>query len=326
MPEGVVFAERRSTTYDFSPQQDRKLGAILRRGAYPAGLLTHYMLEHCSHVLGDGFGARRDFTPVIVSADSARAEGLIADALALDGRPQPLARALREFFNATALELLCRPDAYFEIVYAHESGTPDALPVAFRLCPVLRGSIGTYRGRPVQFVPRTLADHHTLRGVGYVKLGETQLARFHLDTALEAKLRTAMTALASPTILSDMAADGTAAGSPERPPRREQTASLTAATAPIGWNGGVNPLSKRQLNPYLVYRNLQCLIFKIKIRQSILDCLNAALEQVGHRLQLPLRIELKDVVTLQDVRDAQDALEHGRRTLVDIDRWALTEI
>lgn len=326
MAEGAVLAERRSISYLFSPPKDRKLASVLRRDVYPGGLLTHTMLEHCSHVLGYGSSAQRDFTATVASTDPAKAESLIAEALTLDGRTQPFARALREFFTMTALELLCRPDAYFEVVYAHEPGTPDALPVGFRLCPVPRGSIGTYLGRPVQFVPRAQAEHHTLRGVGYVKLGETPLAHFQLDAALETKLRTAMTALASPAILSEMAAYNTTADSPQRATRRGENASLTAATAPIGWNGEVNPLSKRQLTPYLVYRNLQLLIFKIKIRQSILDCLNTALEQIGHRLQLPMRIELTDVVTLQDVRDAQEALEHGRRTLVELDRWALVQV
>jgi hypothetical protein len=57
----------------------------------------------------------------------------------------------------------------------------------------------------------------------------------------------------------------------------------------------------------------------------MLACLNAVLEQARRRLSLPMRLELEDIVTLQDVRDAEKALDHGRRTLDELTHSALIE-
>lgn len=213
------------------------------------------------------------------------------------------------------------PSAYFEIVYAHPHGQPAA--TAFRLRRLPLGSVRTHRGRTIQLVPKANAERRTRHGLGYVDLHDTPLARFHLDPDLEQDLARALTALAIVTGASAMDDGDRQADGGAREHRRQPVPSLTAATAAIGWNGGVTPLSNRQLGPYHVYRVLKCLAFTIKVRQSILECLNATLGQVGRRLELPMQVKLGHVVTLKDVDEALADLQRGRRTINELARWAL---
>lgn len=216
----------------------------------------------------------------------------------------------------TALALLRHPTVHYEIVYAHPASRTAGDPsTGFLLLPVPLGTVRTRRGRSVQYVPAAHATHRTRRGVGFIDLNPDTLATFRLDPGLEHHVRTAFAALASADTMSGvLGPDAHQAATPR---------SVTSATAAVGWNGRIEPLSKQQLWPYQVWRRLEFLAFRIKVRDAVLSCLNNALAQAGHRLRLPMSLELHDVIDLEQVRSAQDDLLTGRKSLNDLIRYSL---
>lgn len=321
MADEPVLAPRVTMHYYLSSQDDPRLRAVVARNAYGTGFLPNMLREDCLDVLPRPWRGGSDFKPVVLSDDPSRASTLIASALALDPGERVLAEALRAFFTATADTLLRFPSAYYEVVYAYTpTRSESGVATGFRLLPIPPGTVDSRRGRPVQYVPVSAAARRTRRGVGFVILDPAALAAFRLDAGLEHRVKTAAAALADADSLPGTATREAAAG---RARRRRPTQSVTTATAPVGWNGRVDVLSKEQLTPYQVWRRLECLAFKIKVRQAILVCLNSALTEASRRLQLPMSIELEGVATLDDVRGAQDDLRHGRQSLDALTLWAL---
>jgi hypothetical protein len=104
--------------------------------------------------------------------------------------------------------------------------------------------------------------------------------------------------------------------------RRRADLIVFRATAPLGWNGG-GLIDSDLLYPYLVWRQLQFLAFKIRVRDAILLQLNTAIATAGRLLGFTATIEIGGVPTLDDVRAREEDLTHGRQTLTDIYRWAM---
>lgn len=65
----------------------------------------------------------------------------------------------------------------------------------------------------------------------------------------------------------------------------------------------------------MVWRQLRFLEFKIRLRDLIMDRLNATLSEVGSKMGFQAAIELSGLPTLQDVTDAKSDLRSGRRSL-----------
>jgi hypothetical protein len=77
------------------------------------------------------------------------------------------------------------------------------------------------------------------------------------------------------------------------------------------------------LAPYDVWRQLRFLEFKIRLRDLIMNRLNATLSEVGSQLDFQAAIELSGLPTLQDVDNAKNDLRSGRRSLNDLATFAI---
>ena len=304
-------------TLDYSPYMtaEPRLRALVEQGDFGRGLQPDYMREACREVLPYEWHHQAGFQPVVVSPDEDAASELIIDALAVGSGERSLDAVLRTLFTTTADALLRRDRVYCEIAYTTSPDHSAELQSdGFRLLPVPLGTVRRRRGHLVQYVPARLATQRTRRGVGFIDLEDCALAVFEIDERLGRQVRYATTALASHDAFTGML---------EPDVQRAAGADITAATAEIGWNGRVERLWKGQLIPYQVWRDLQCLAFKIKLRESILMCLNSALTEAGLVLDVPMKVELHDVTTLDQVHEAQRDLVEGRRNLDELRSWAL---
>src|SRR5204862_5582066 len=101
---------------------------------------------------------------------------------------------------------------------------------------------------------------------------------------------------------------------------RDETGELiAAATVPIGWT--VRDLyTKHRLDPYIAWRALRFLGFKIRLRDAAMDGVNRALTIAGSLLDFEVHIELSGVPTAADVEAGLADLEAGRRSLSDLMR------
>ena len=104
--------------------------------------------------------------------------------------------------------------------------------------------------------------------------------------------------------------------------QRERSELFAEVTQPVGWN--VRGLFKEgHLEPYDVWRQIRFLEFKVRVRNSIMDRLNAALAQAGLRIGFEASIELGGLPTLQEVANAKEDLRLGRRGLSDLAVFAI---
>jgi hypothetical protein len=90
---------------------------------------------------------------------------------------------------------------------------------------------------------------------------------------------------------------------------------------PIGW-AARTLYRDRRLDPYMVWRSLQFLAFKIRVRDAILDGINAALTIAGSVMDFEARLEFTGVPTLADVDRGEHDLETGQRSLAEMIRMA----
>lgn len=77
------------------------------------------------------------------------------------------------------------------------------------------------------------------------------------------------------------------------------------------------------LAPYGVWRQLRFLEFKIKLRNLIMEHLNASLAEIGSTMGFQASIELTGLPTLEDVENAKNDLQTGRRSLTDLVKFTI---
>jgi hypothetical protein len=86
--------------------------------------------------------------------------------------------------------------------------------------------------------------------------------------------------------------------------------ALAKITKDFGWNAR-NSFEKEASEYYLIYRYLKFEKFRIELRNSILDTLNAGLELVGKQLGFNTKILVNSLPTLDDVQTAFNHLTKG---------------
>ena len=314
-PASPARVNRRTLDYNPYAYDNPRLRALVEQGEFGRGLQTSYMREACREVLPHRWHHQTGFRPAVVSPDEDRAAELIIDALAGSPSERSLDAVLQTLFTTTAEALLRRGRTYYEITYTHApEHLADETPSGFRLLPIPLGTVHRRHGRLVQYVPASIAIRRTRRNIGFIDLEHCSLAVFEVDETLRRQIRSAAVALANHDAF-------TATLEPDA--QRTAGAEITTATAAIGWNGRVEPLWKGQLVPYQVWRSLELLTFKIKLREAILICLNSALTEAGLALDLPMKLELHDVTTIDEVHEAQRDLVEGRRNLNELSLWAV---
>lgn len=97
---------------------------------------------------------------------------------------------------------------------------------------------------------------------------------------------------------------------------------IAKITEPIGWNAR-DLFNDNHLEPYNTWRKLRFLQFTIGIRDVIMERLNQAIARAGERIGFQAAIELNGLATHFDVEKVKDDLNTGRRSIREIERFAM---
>ena len=285
--------------------------------------------EDASNLLQYGNGEDEGFTATVNGPDVTRTAPLITGALLSTYGNRSLPDRLRDFFGTTADLILAYGAAHYELVYLHQNTEEPAGPLsAFRLELIPPGTVHPRRRKLVQYVPPDPARQHTRRGVGILHLDPAAITEFRLASHLARQVRHAMRILevasAHTPAQAHLVEDSISGQLPYdfTDHNRRVSQIVARATAPIGWNGR-GLFDGDQLEPYLIWRQLQFLAFKIHLRETILDRLNTAITTAGHHLGFTASIELGGMPTRDNVRDREQDLAHGRQNLSALLNWAI---
>jgi hypothetical protein len=291
------------------------------------GYFTWMLQQDIERILPYGNGGGEGFSVAVVGTEDGHVTELVADALSEEHNGRTwLESALRDFVARTAqLLVMCGPVTY-EIGFL-SSGDPPGPPAAFELCLIQPGTLDWINGRPIQYVPRQAAEAVGSGGLGYVHLDPEHLITIRLDDRTEKEVRESVRFLheASNQRKEELSLmqQATRGPTPYEPMVHvEETGELiAAATVPIGWT--VRDLyTKHRLDPYVAWRTLRFLGFKIRLRDAAIDGVNRALTIAGPPLDFDVHIELSGVPTSADVEAGLADLEAGRRSLSDLMRMA----
>jgi hypothetical protein len=323
--DGGLQGTRRSHT--FYPVRDPDLQARMHAVSFE-GYYTYLLHQDLDFVIpydlgrGDGPSAR------VVGPDVNRARPLIEDAISDRDGTRSFSDALRHFVSSSAQYLVIAGPVTYEIDYLRPADTQPDRPTSFRLELVLPGTLAEHQGRPIQYVPAAFGGPQDESGLHYVELDPATLVTFRLDPDLEAPvrkmiefLRAANLQQGAEAILMEQSMTGSSPYNFSRH-QRERSELFAKVTQPVGWN--VRGLFKENhLEPYDVWRQLRFLEFKVRLRNSIMDRLNATIAEVGKRLDFEATIELTGLPTLADVESAKEDFRRGRRGFSDLAVFAI---
>jgi hypothetical protein len=311
----------------FYPVHDPDLAARMHAVSFE-GYYTYLLHQDLNFVFPYDLGRGHDPAARVISPDADRAESLIEDAISdRDGHPS-LTDALRAFVNSTAQYLVISGPVTYEVDYLRPAGTPPERPTSFRLELVIPGTLAEHEGRPIQYLPAAFGGPKDKTGLHYVELDPATLVTFRLDPDLEVPVRKLINFLraanqqqgSEATLMEKSITGASPYNFSEH--QRERSELFAKVTQPVGWN--VRGLFRvNHLEPYEVWRQLRFLEFKVRLRNSIMDRLNATIAEVGKRLGFVASIELTGLPTLQDVESAKEDLQLGRRGLSDLAAFAI---
>jgi len=291
---------------------------------------TSMLQQDVGFVLPYGNGRDDGFSATLTGTDDDHVVELVANALSPKDRGRArLASSLRDFVNRTAqLLVTCGAITYEVDFLSIADAEPPEPPFAFELHLVQPGTLDWIRRRPIQYVPGQLAETVGSDALGYVALDPERLVTIRLDAGTESEVRDAVRFLHE---ASDQRAAGFALversmqqQTPYEPMVHinETGELIAAATVPIGWT--VRGLyTEHRLDPYVAWRSLRFLAFKIRLRDAAMGGVNRAVAMAGSRLAFDARVELSGVPTLADVEAAQDDLKAGSRNLSDLIRMGI---
>jgi len=264
----------------------------------------------------------------ITGPDAHRAAPLIERGLSREDWVPSISDSVCEFVRSTAQHLVIGGAVTYEIDYLYPQDAPSGPPAEFRLELVPPGTLSHHGREPIQYVPAAFGGPRDKTGLTYVELDRATLVTFRLDPVDEAPVRKMVRFLraasaaqgAEDQLVEQSMRRGTAYSFADY--HRELGELVAEVTEPIGWNAR-ELFQEDRLAPYEVWRQLRFTGFKIRLRDLIMEQLNAALAQAGSRLGFQAAIELSGLPTLQDVEDAKGDLRTGRRSLSDLAMFAM---
>lgn len=314
-------------SHSFYPVHDPELQARMHAVSFE-GYYTYLLHQDLDFIIPYDLGRGDGPTARIVGPDIDRAWPLIEDAISERDTTRSLSDALRHFVSSTAQYLVIAGPVTYEIDYLRPAGDPPDRPTSFRLELVLPGTLGKRQDRPIQYVPAAFGGPQDETGLHYVELDPATLVTFELDQDLEgparkmvAFLRAANLQQGAEAALMEQSITGTSPYNFSQH-QLERSELFAKVTQPIGWN--VRGLFKDgHLESYDVWRQLRFLEFKVRLRNSIMDRLNATITKVGGRLGFEASIELTGLPTLEDVETAKEDFRLGRRGFNDLAVFAI---
>lgn len=322
-PEGLRSTRKSRTFYPVEPGLMQLMRAVSFEGYYT--FLLHEDLRFVIPYTMDRAGGPQT---QITGPDAHSAAPLLERALSREDWIPSISDSVCEFIRSTAQHLVIGGPVTYEIDYLYLQNATSGPPVEFRLQLVPPGTLSHHGHQPIQYVPAAFGGPRDKTGLTYVELDPETLVTFRLDPVDEAAVRKMIRFLraASATqgaevrLMEQSTRSGTPYSFSEY--HRELGELVAEATEPIGWNAR-GLFQDDRLAPYEVWRQLRFTGFKIRLRDLIMERLNAALAQAGRQLDFQAAIELSGLPTLQDVEDAKSDLRTGRRSLSDLATFAM---
>lgn len=321
--DGLRSTRRSRTFYQVDPPLQERMRATSFEGSYL--FMLHQDLDF---VIPYTIGRGDEPEAWVTGPDAEKAEPLIEHALSEEDWTHSLSDSVFKFVRSTAQHLVISGPVTYEIDYLDPEASTSATPVEFRLELVLPGTLSYHGRQPIQYIPSAFGGPRDKTGLTYVDLDPATLVTFRLDQAEEEAVRKMVSFLraasslqgAETPLMEQSMSGGTPYSFAEH--QRERGELFAKVTEPIGWN--VRGLFQGDhLAPYEVWRHLRFLEFKIRLRDLIMNRLNATLSEVGSQLDFQAAIELSGLPTLQDVDNAKDDLRSGRRSLNDLATFAI---
>jgi hypothetical protein len=265
-----------------------------------------------------GRSSRSRFSVTTSPADK-RAEKIIAGGLATRDRycRDSLAESLYEFFRLLATELCAEDRATYEIVYFEEPETHAF--TGFDLLFIPETQLVTRWGRTYQVVRPEVSKERQVAEL--IPLPKEDLLVFVPPTAYQTALRNLRVSLADldGMTFSSFALEAMQKGMPYdfKGHERSRMLALLEAIKPIGWTarGSFNDFI---MSYYLVHLTIEFERFKIHLRDSILETLNAGLERIGEKVGFKTQIQINGLPTLSDVDTARHNLNSGAVAFTEI--------
>jgi hypothetical protein len=321
-PDGLR-STRKSRT--FFPIDDPPLEARMRSAA-PAGSYAFFLDQDLDRVMPYDIGHQSKVHARVTGPDARKAQPLIEQALSGEDGRTLLYDSVRDFASTTARHLVFSGPVTYEIDYLYPIAADSGPPAAFRLELVAPGTLSHHGRQPIQYVPAAYRGPRDRTGMTYVELDPATLVTFRLEPAEQATVKNIISFLRTASVLEStqptlMAQDRRGAYSPAEH-QRKRGELIAKITEPIGWDAR-DLFKKDHLEPYDAWRKLRFLEFTIKMRDRIMERLNAAIAQAGGQLGFQAAIELEGLPTLPDVEKAKNDLESGQRSIGDITRFAL---
>src|SRR5437899_1155176 len=263
-----------------------------------------------------GRSSRPNFQ-VTISPDDERAKGIIMTGLREHGYGHSLADTLYDFFHLLAANLTTSERATFEVVYLEERQTQTL--VGFELAPISHTQIVEKRGQFYQRVPPQVAVERNVPEM--ILLEKDDLIIFKSPLEFEKALRNLRRGLSELDKLQFPALmlEATKTNIPYdfKAHERSMKLALIEVVKPIGWNarGSFNDCV---LSYYWILMSLTFERFKIRLREVMLDTLNAGLERIGKKLDFKARFKIDGLPTLADVDRATDNLNSGAMPYTEV--------
>jgi hypothetical protein len=319
--DGLRSTRRSRTFYPVDPVLRDRM-----RAASTVGYYTSLLRQDLDFVIPYTMGHPGGPQAQVTGPDADRAAPLIERALSAKDRTPPISDSVRKFVSSTAQNLVIGGPVTYEIDYLCPQAAASGAPAEFRLELVIPGTLSYHGRQPIQYIPAAFGGPRDKTGLTYADLDPATLITFCLDPAHEIAVRKMVGFLRAASELqqADMPLiQQSTLGAPYSftEHQRKRTELFAKITEPIGWNAR-GLFQDDHLEPYEVWRQLRFLEFKIRLRDSIMEQLNATLATVGDKLGFRAAVELTGLPTLQDVDNAKSDLRSGRRSLNDLASFA----
>ena len=297
------------------------------RAASPTGTYAFYLHEDLDRVMPYSMGHPPRYHAEVTGPDALKAQPLIEQALNGEQRRHLLYDSVRAFASTTARHLIFSGPVTYEIDYLYPPAEePGSTPAGFRLELIAPGTLNYQGSQPIQYVPAAYEGPRDKTGMTYVELDPATLVTFRLERADEVTVRKIIKFLRTASALdmtgATLITQDTKGAFSFAEHQRKRGELIAEITEPIGWNAR-GLFRDNHLEPYDTWRKLRFLEFTIRLRDLIMDRLNVAIAQAGEKIGFHAALELVGLTTLPDVERAKDDLRSGKRSIRDLERFAM---
>lgn len=315
-------------SHSYYPVDNPELAQRMQNAFPIDGFYTHLLYQDLGGVVPYTLGRDDGGRARLVGADAERALPIVSAALS-DRMVPSLQDGVRDLVSSTAQHLVFGGPCTYELAFLFPpDAKSDDHPVGFELPLITPGTLSTRDRAPIQYVLPSLSDLRDANGLSYVTLNPDRLMQFTLPEDLVAPVGRLVSFLETANKEQNKEYGLMEQSVIKRTDyefsahKLEQGQLFAEVTRPVGWN--VRELfSDNQLEPYVTWRRIRFLEFKVKLRDRILDRLNDVMKLAGSKLGFEVTIQLEGLPTIEDIDRAKDDLRTGRRGLLELAEFAI---